>query len=245
MAQTIDPYYHFEVVPNSVAYVLNYTSYALMIAALCFVFLSFNAVVNSQLSEDETGEKIQKRNWPRVVIIILAIIGITANISRQFVTDAFRIHVGDRYEHILDSAFNGMNLFVLLALLTLMTVEACYLQHHLGKFTKTFQRRNSQTDNVIKIGAMNSVIARFFYLAMGLGFITLVIFLLYSVCLGNMGARIYFGTWSIINIASSVTTLVMLFNLEGQTVPSVPCKCTRRTSSYTVGTEMEMPTISV
>lgn len=245
MAQAMDPYYYYDVVPNGIAYVLNYISYALMIAALCFVFLTFNKAVYSQSSEDEKDETIQKRNWPKVVIIILAIVGITANLSRQIVTHVFRDHVGDRYEHILDSAFNGMNLVVLLFSLVLMTVEARYLQLHLRNFTKTFQRRNSQADNVFKIDEINSVINRYFYLAMGLGFVALVIFLLYSVCLGNMGPWIYFLSWAIINNLQSFTTLVMLFNLEGQTVPSFPCFLCKRThgaSPDTVSMELELPT---
>ena len=71
VAQAMDPYYFVDVMPNGfdvpkmrifkanlisvvcrrvscrIAYVLNYISYALMIAALCFVFLSFNMAVYS------------------------------------------------------------------------------------------------------------------------------------------------------------------------------------------------------
>merc|ERR1712224_887816 len=132
-----------------IAYVLNYISYALMIAALCFIFLSFNTAVHSQSSEDET---IKNRNWPRVVIIVLAIVGIAANLSRQIVILVVRDHVGDSHEHILDAAFNAMNLVVLLASLVLMTVEARFLQLHLRNFSKTFDRRNSQADNIARVG---------------------------------------------------------------------------------------------
>jgi len=191
-AQAMDPYYYFEIVPNRIAYVLNYISYAMMIAALCFISLSFNKAVYSQSPEDET---IKKRNWPRVVIIILAIVGIVANLSRQIVILVVRDRVGDRYEHILDLAFNGLNLVVLLTSLVLMTVEARFLQLYLRNFYKTFRRRSSQADNIARIDDINAVINRYFYAAMVIGFITLVIFLLYSVCLGNMGAWIYFLTW--------------------------------------------------
>merc|ERR1712159_519841 len=207
----------------------------MMIAVLCCISLSFNKAVYSQSSEDET---IKKRNWPRVVIIILTIVGITANLSRQIVILVVRDRVGDHYEHILDLAFNGVNLVVLLALLVLMTVEARFLQLYLRNFSKTFSRRNSQADNIARIDDINAVINRYFYAAMGIGFTTLLIFLLYSVCLGNMGAWIYFFTWVIINISQCVTTLVLLFILEGQKVPSFVLKCTSGRSSDTVGFEM-------
>merc|ERR1712224_996528 len=167
-----------------------------------------------------------------------AIVGIAANLSRQIVILVVRDHVGDSHEHILDAAFNAVNLVVLLASLVLMTVEARFLQLHLRNFSKTFNRRNSQADNIARVDDFNAVINRYFYAAMVIGFITLVIFLLYSVCLGNMGAWIYFFTWVIINIFQCVTTLVLLFILEGEPVPSCACKCTSDRSSTTVGLEM-------
>ena len=46
-----------------IAYVLNYISYALLISALCFIFLVFHALVNPQSSENETVSPSHFLDW--------------------------------------------------------------------------------------------------------------------------------------------------------------------------------------
>lgn len=220
LLRLIDPYHIYEDTPDSAIYVLGYFSNALLMLALCFVFLSVNKAVHTQ----SATYKVAARNWPKCVIISMTAVGVVVNLGRHVVILVVRASGGDRYEGSLDLAFNGVNLVVLVSSFVLMSIEARMLHLRLVDFSKTFTDRRSQAGAISKLSDLVTMLKRYFYPTMACGFFVLVIFLVYNLCLGDLGPIPYIASWAVINTLQSSTTLLMLFILEGNTVSAFPCR---------------------
>jgi len=215
-----DPNYYIDAVPDRFTSTITELSNALVMVCLCVLYVSFNRTVQSQCA---SGKK-PSRNWAKNTVIGLAAVGAGATIIKDYVVLIVNLAAGNSYESLVYLVFNAISVVSMASLFIFLTVEVRTFYNTLTMFSETFNDRASQAQTIHRIDELQSLINRYFYPAIACGFLTLLIVLLYSFCTADLSAASYILSWTFIHFAQSVTTLLMLFILEGKAVPTFSCR---------------------